>query len=265
MKVAILCGGLGTRLHEESEYRPKPLVEIGGRPIVWHIMKLFAHHGLQDFVLCLGYKGNMIKEYFLNYKAMNNDFTIALGGTSAIDYRNGNGKENFTVSLVDTGADSMTGSRVKRIEEYIDDDTFLLTYGDGVSNVDIGKLLEFHKSHGKLATVTTVNPVSRFGLVEINDGNVISSFAEKPRTNGWASAGYFVMSKKVFEYLDSDPACILEDEPLKRLAAEGQLMAYRHNGFFYAMDTYREYLHLNELWKEKKAEWAVWDPSMQRS
>lgn len=260
MKVAILCGGLGTRLHEESEYRPKPLVEIGGRPILWHIMKLYAHHGLQEFVLCLGYKGSMIKEYFLNYKAMNNDFTIGLDG-GAIDYRNGGGKENFMVSLVETGADAMTGARVKRIQQYVDGDTFLLTYGDGVSNIDITKLLAFHKAHGKIATVTTVNPVSRFGLLELN-GEAVSSFAEKPRTDSWASAGYFVFDKKFFDYLSDEATCILEDEPLKRLAAEGQLMAYRHDGFFYAMDTYREYLHLNELWKEKKAEWAVWDPSM---
>ncbi len=261
MKIVILCGGKGTRLREESEYRPKPLVEIGGRPVLWHIMKLYAHYGLRDFVLCLGYKGNMIKEYFLNYDALNNDATIRLGQKEQITYHGIHEETDFRVTLADTGADTLTGGRVKKIEKYLDDDLFLVTYGDGVSDVDIAKLLAFHRAHGKLATITTVRPVSRFGILEFGEGDRVASFAEKPQTDGWASAGFFIFHKKVLDYLDVSDACALEEEPLKRLARDGQLMAYRHDGFFYAMDTYREYLHLNELWDHKQAPWAVWDAS----
>ena len=257
MKVVILCGGLGTRLREETEFRPKPLVDVGGRPILWHIMKLYAHHGFHDFVLCLGYRGSMIKEYFLNYEAMNNDFTICLGKKSQIVYNGHHEEQDFRVTLAETGPESMTGGRVKRIQKYITDDRFMVTYGDGVSDVDIEKVLDFHQSHGKLATVTTFRPVSRFGILNIDSDNQVQSFIEKPRSDAWASAGFFVFERKIFDYLDGDQ-CILEREPLERLAHEGQLMSYRHDGFFYAMDTFREYQFLNDLWKSGEAPWKVW-------
>jgi len=258
MKVVMLCGGLGTRLREETEFRPKPLVEIGGRPILWHIMKSYAHHGFREFVLCLGYRGNMIKEYFLNYEAMNNDFTVCLGKNSRIEYRNNHQEQDFHVTLSDTGQNTMTGGRVKRIAQYIGEDTFMLTHGDGVGDVDIRKLFEFHKSHGKLATVTTVSPSSRFGMIESNSIGRVTHFKEKPKTSERASAGFFVLDRKVFEYISGDE-CIFEREPLERLANEGQLMAYQHDGFFYAMDTYREYEYLNQLWSAGEAPWKVWE------
>jgi glucose-1-phosphate cytidylyltransferase len=256
MKVVILCGGQGARLREETEFRPKPMVEIGGRPILWHILKIFAHHGLSDFVLCLGYRGNMIKDYFLNYEAMNSDCTVSLGNRQ-IAYHGEHEESGFNVTLSDTGADSMTGGRIRRIRKYVDGDTFLLTYGDGVSDVNITKLLDFHRSHGRLATMTVVRPVSRFGMLDIDGQNRISSFVEKPVMDGWMNAGFFVLNTKVFDYLSGDD-CIFEREPLERLTAEGQLAAFRHDGFFYAMDTYREYKFLNELWDAGNAPWKIW-------
>jgi glucose-1-phosphate cytidylyltransferase len=220
-------------------------------------MKLYASAGYRDFVLCLGYRGNMIKEYFLNYEAMNNDFTICLGRDSRIQYNNLHTEQDFKVTLADTGASTMTGGRVKRIQQYVDGETFMLTYGDGVSNVDINKLLAFHKSHGKLATVTAVVPSSRFGIVDTSQDGRVLQFVEKPKSENRASAGYFVFQREIFNYLSGDD-CILEREPLERLAAEGQLMAWEHNGFFYAMDTYREYEYLNDLWQKNQAPWKVW-------
>lgn len=258
MKAVILCGGQGTRLREETEYRPKPLVEVGNRPILWHIMKLYANYGVLDFVLCLGYKGNMIKEYFLNYEAMNNDFTICLGENHRIGYHDNHQEQDYKVTLANTGLDTMTGGRIKKIERYIKDDTFMVTYGDGLCDVNIAKLLAFHKSHGRLATLTTVHPISRFGVLEVNNQNQVTDFAEKPQVAGLINAGFFIFNKRVFDYLGGDD-CIMEREPLERLAAEGQLMAYRHEGFFFAMDTYREYLYLNELWDTGKAPWKVWN------
>jgi len=257
MKVVMLCGGLGTRLKEETEFRPKPMVEIGGRPILWHIMKMYARYGFRDFVLCLGYRGNMIKEYFLNYEAMNNDFTICLGKRSQIEYVGVHTEQDFRVTLADTGLESMTGGRIKRIQSYIDENTFMATYGDGLADLDIGRLVEYHKSHGKLATITTVRPVSRFGSVTLDDHGAIKQFMEKPRSEGWISAGFFVFERGVFDYLGGD-SCVLEREPLERLAGDGQLLAFRHDGFFYAMDTYREYQYLSELWSSGKAPWRVW-------
>jgi glucose-1-phosphate cytidylyltransferase len=257
MKVVILCGGLGTRLREETEFRPKPLVDVGGRPILWHIMKLYSHHGFNDFVVCLGYRGSMIKEYFLNYEAMTNDFTICLGKRAHIHYNDHHEEQDFRVTLAETGAESMTGGRVKRIQKYISDERFMVTYGDGVSDVDINRVLAFHLSHGKLATVTTFRPVSRFGILNIDSENQVQSFIEKPRSDAWASAGFFVFERKIFDYLDGDD-CILEREPLERLARDGELMSYRHDGFFYAMDTFREYQFLNDLWKSGEAPWKVW-------
>jgi len=220
-------------------------------------MKLYAHHGFHHFVLCLGYRGWMIKEYFLNYEALNNDFVIQLGRKAQIDYLDRHGEQDFSVTLAETGQDSMTGGRVKRVERYVDDDTFMVTYGDGVSNVDIAALLKFHNEHGKIATITAMQPSSRFGILSITDQGRVTSFSEKPKMEGWASAGYFVFNKKIFDYL-SDDQCILEREPLEQLTAEGELMVYRHEGFFYAMDTYREYQVLNEMWDRKEAPWKVW-------
>ena len=258
MKVVVLCGGLGTRLREETEFRPKPMVEIGGRPILWHIMKMYAHYGMREFILCLGYRGNMIKDYFLNYEAMNNDFRISLGRKSHIEFMGAHQEQDFTVTLADTGLNTMTGGRLQRVARYLaDDDTFLLTYGDGLSDVNIRALVEFHKSHGKAATVTSVPPISRFGVLEANTQGKVERFAEKPKANGLISAGFFVLSRRIFDYLNG-PECILEREPMERLAREGQLMAYRHDGFFYAMDTYREYQHLNELWARENTPWKVW-------
>jgi len=260
-KVVILCGGQGTRLREETEYRPKPLVDIGGRPILWHIMKLYAHYGLRDFVLCLGYRGQMIKEYFLNYEAMNNDFTISLGRQTQLSYHDAHKEQDFRVTLADTGLDAMTGGRVKQVERHITGDTFMVTYGDGVADVDLGALLKFHHSHGKLATVTAVHPTSRFGVLSLEDkdeSSAVTSFAEKPRAEGWTNAGFFVFNRRVFDYLwEGD--CTMEAEPLERLAREGELVAYRHNGFFFAMDTYREYQYLNEIWARDEAPWKVWE------
>jgi glucose-1-phosphate cytidylyltransferase len=258
MRTIILCGGQGTRLREETEYRPKPMVDIGGKPILWHIMKTYANYGFNRFVLCLGYKGNMIKDYFLDYEAMNNDFTIRLGAMKGIAYHNSHQEQDFEVTLVNTGLDTMTGGRIRRASRYIyNDDLFMVTYGDGLSNINIEKLIAFHRSHGKLATVSTMRPTSRFGLLDINDQAEVKQFAEKPLSEGWASAGYFVFDRKVIDYLGGDE-CFLEREPLERLAKEGQLMAYRHEGFFFAMDTFREYQILNEMWNSGKAPWKVW-------
>jgi len=257
VKVVVLCGGLGTRLREETEFRPKPLVDIGGRPILWHIMKTYAHYGFREFVLCLGYRGSMIKDYFLNYEAMNNDFTICLGQKFHVHYNGHHQEQQFQVTLADTGQDSQTGGRVKRVKKYLEGGPFFLTYGDGLANIDIERLLAFHKSHGRLATVTTVPPISRFGIMDINPQSEVLHFTEKPQSKEWASAGYFVLEPEVLEYISGDD-CIFEREALERLANEGQLMAYRHDGFFYAMDTFREYQVLNQLWNSGQAPWRVW-------
>jgi len=253
--VVILCGGQGTRLREETEYRPKPLVEIGGRPILWHIMKIYSHYGFRDFILCLGYRGNMIKEYFLNYEAMNNDFTICLGNKHQLLYHGAHEEQDFRVTLAETGAETGTGGRVKRIERYISGDTFMVTYGDGVGDIDIGRLVAFHRSHGRLATVTTVRPLSRYGVLDLNGSDEVVRFREKPQVDGWISAGFFVFNRGVFDYLD--PNGMLEQEPLERLAADRQIMAFRHEGFWHSMDTYRDFILLNELWA-KGAPWRVW-------
>lgn len=267
VKTMILCGGLGTRMREETEYRPKPLVEIGGRPILWHIMKIYAAAGFREFVLCLGYRGSMIKDYFLRYDAMNNDFTMRLGQTRpqqepTIEFHKpepsqASQEQEFQVTLAETGLNTQTGGRVLRGSRYIDEDHFLLTYGDGVADVDIAKLVAFHRSHNRLATVTVMRPLSRFGVLELSANDEVSHFAEKPQTNSWASAGFFVLHRRVLELLDDDQ-CVFEQEPLQRLVAEKQLVAFRHSGFFYAMDTYREYQYLNQVWDSGHAPWKVW-------
>jgi len=258
MKVVILCGGLGTRLREETEFRPKPLVEVGGRPILWHIMKLYAHYGYHEFVLCLGYRGHMIKEYFLNYEAMNNDFTICLGNKDPTTYHGAHGEQGFRVTLADTGLETMTGGRIRRIERYIDQDTFMVTYGDGLADINIRELVDFHRGHKKLATVTTVTPSSRFGILDMDGDGRVRSFAEKPPVDGWASAGFFVFNRGVFDYLAGGDALVMEREPMEQLAADGQLMAYRHTGFFLPVDTYRDYKLANELWESGHIPWKVW-------
>ena len=257
-KVVILCGGMGMRLREETEYRPKPLVEIGGKPILWHIMKIYAHYGFKEFILCLGYRGNMIKEYFLNYQSLVSDFTVVLGnGRTAIQYHNDHEERNFVVSLVDTGLETLTGGRIKRIEPYIEGNTFLLTYGDGLSDLNVLELVKFHNARGKVATVTAIKPVSRFGVLDLKEDGTVAGFGEKPQDTRWISGGFFVFNRKVFEYLEEDGA--LEKGPLEKLARNGQLVAYPHTGFWYAMDTYREYQFLNELWASGQAPWQVWE------
>lgn len=257
IKTIILCGGQGTRLREETEYRPKPLVDVGGKPILWHIMKQYAHYGFTDFICCLGYRANMIKEYFLNYEAMNNDFTMCLGERPKLCYHGSHNEQDYRVTLVDTGIETMTGGRVKRIRPHVNDDLFLVTYGDGVSDVDIRETIKFHRSHGKLATATAVRPTSRFGVLDIDGSGKVKQFVEKPQIDGWANAGFFVFDKRVFDYLKDD-STILEREPLEALAREGQLVAYQHEGFFFAMDTYRDYLMLNEMWDSGNSPWRVW-------
>ncbi|MBK9128245.1 MAG: glucose-1-phosphate cytidylyltransferase [Phycisphaerales bacterium] len=257
MKVVILCGGLGTRLREETEFRPKPMVEIGQRPILWHIMKLYAHHGLREFVLCLGYRGNVIKEYILNYEAMNSDCTLRLGDRKSAVYHDAHAEHDFTVTLADTGEDTMTGGRIRRVERYVDGNTFMVTYGDGLADVDLGALLSFHRAHGRLATLTAVRAQSRFGVVDVDPDGRVARFREKPMLDDWVHVGFFVFQRGVFDYLTGDD-CVLEREPLERLAAAGQLMAFRHEGFFQAMDTYREYKALSDLWATGRAPWKVW-------
>ena len=258
MKVVVLCGGLGTRLREETEFRPKPMVEIGGRPILWHIMKICPHYGMREFIFCLRYRGNMIKDYILKYEAMNNDFRICFGRQSHVKFMGAHHEQDFMVTLADTGLETMTGGRLRRVARYLEnDDTFLLTYGDGLSDVHIRRLVEFHRSHGCVATVTSVPPISRFGVMDADAQGQVQRFREKPKANGIISAGYFVFNCRVLDYLGG-PECILEREPLERLARESQLMAYRHDGFFFAMDTYREYQYLNKLWASEQTPWKVW-------
>jgi glucose-1-phosphate cytidylyltransferase len=255
VKAVILAGGLGTRLREQTEFRPKPMVEVGGKPILWHIMKIFAHHGITDFVICIGYKGDVIKEYFLDYEARNNDFTITLGKSHEIVFHNQHLESDWKVTVAETGDETQTGGRVKRIERYVDDDRFMVTYGDGLADVDVAKLLAYHETHGKKATLTTVQPLSRFGVLEIEDDGSVQRFREKPQVDGWVNAGFFVFEHDVFDYLTDD--CILEQAPLEALAKDGELRAYRHDGFWQPMDTYRESKLLNELW-DQGAPWKVW-------
>jgi glucose-1-phosphate cytidylyltransferase len=256
MKAVILAGGLGTRLREETEFRPKPMVEVGGKPILWHIMKLYAHHSIVDFVVPIGYRGDVIRDYFVNYEARTNDFTIRLGHTHQIEYHNRHLESGWSVTVVDTGAETPTGGRVARIQQYLDGERFLATYGDGLADVDIGKLLAFHESHGRLATMTTVKPLTRFGVVEADPDGMVAHFREKPQTEESVNAGFFVFEPGVFDYLTDDTA--LEREPLEALARDRQLAAYPHDGFWQPMDTYRELTMLNELWANGPAPWKVW-------
>ncbi len=258
MKVVILCGGLGTRLREETEFRPKPLVEIGGRPILWHIMKVLGHQGLREFVLCLGYKGNLIKEYFLNYEAMTNDLEVQLGAKYAVRYLGEHEEQDYSVRLIETGATAGTGARIARVQRHVAGERFMVTYGDGVTNINLAELLAFHTSHKRLATVTTVRVPGRFGVIETGSDGHVERFREKPTDDAYISAGYFVFEPGVFDYLSSADSCMLEREPLERIVRDNQLMAYRHDGDFYPMDTYRDHVALNELWSSGKAPWKIW-------
>jgi len=241
-------------MREETEYKPKPMVEVGGKPVLWHLMKIFAASELREFIVCTGYRGDVIKDYFLNYEAKTNDFTAHLGASSRIEIHGSHG-DDWKVTVADTGPNTQTGGRVKKIAPYIDG-RFMVTYGDGLADVEIKKLLEFHESHGKLATVTTVRPLSRFGVMDIDANGLVLRFREKPRTDDYVNVGFFVFEPKVLEYLNEE--CVLEQAPLERLASEGQLMAYRHEGFWQPMDTFREYSMLNELWDSGMAPWKVW-------
>jgi len=260
MKVVILCGGIGTRLKEETEYKPKPMVKIGEKPILWHVMKMYAHYGIKDFVLSLGYKGEIIKEYFYNYEILSNDFTIELGNKKHIEIHSNNAEKDWRVTLADTGDKTLKGARLKRVEKYINDDQFMLTYGDGIANVNIENLLEFHRNHGKLATVTGINPSSRFGELKIK-GDKVEAFSEKPKNGaGLINGGFFVFNRGIFDYLLEDENCDLEIGPLEKIAAEGQLMVYKHKGFWACMDTIRDMEYLNKLWRDDgHPAWKVWE------
>jgi glucose-1-phosphate cytidylyltransferase len=260
MKAVILCGGKGTRIRDQSEVLPKPMLPIGGKPIVWHIMKSYARHGVREFVLCLGYKGWVVKEFFLNYRAMTTDVTVTLGRHDALEFHGRHDEEDWKVTLAETGEETMTGGRVSAIRRYVEgDELFLLTYGDGVSDVDLGKTIAFHREHGKVATVTAVRPPGRFGEMLI-DAGAVTEFNEKPQaTEGFINGGFFVLDgRRIWPYLGSDPGVVLEHEPLRRLAQDRQLVAFPHTGFWQPMDTAREYGLLNDLWASKKAPWKTW-------
>lgn len=257
MKVVLLAGGLGTRISEESHTKPKPMIEVGGRPILWHIMKIYSHYGINDFIVCLGYKGYVIKEYFANYFLHMSDVTFNMG-SNELKVHNQRA-EPWTVTLVDTGENTMTGGRLKNVASYLDDEDFCFTYGDGVADIDIAALIKSHKAGGKLATVTAVQPPGRYGALKIENDGVVSGFTEKPRGDGGLiNGGFFVLSPKVIDYIP-DASTPWEQEPLTRLAQEGQLQAYHHEGFWQPMDTLRDKNHLEELIQSGQAPWKVWD------
>ncbi|MBP1157798.1 MULTISPECIES: glucose-1-phosphate cytidylyltransferase [unclassified Paenibacillus] len=255
MKAVILAGGYGTRISEETHLKPKPMVEIGGKPILWHILKLYSHYGINDFVICLGYKGYIIKEYFANYFLHTSDVTFDIGNNQMeVHYRSA---EPWRVTLVDTGEHTMTGGRLKRVQEYVGNSTFCFTYGDGVSNVNISDLIDFHKKMDVKATVTSVQPPGRYGAIDVKQDKVIS-FHEKPSGDGnWINGGFFVLEPSVFDYINGDETT-WETEPLESLALEGQLATFRHKGFWQPMDTLRDKVKLDELWMQNRAEWKVW-------
>ncbi len=257
MKVVILAGGLGTRLSEETQVKPKPMAEVGDRPLLWHVMKIYGHYGFTDFVICLGYKGYVIKEYFANYFLHSANVTFDLQGRT-MEVHDGD-VEPWRVTLVDTGADTQTGGRVKRVAEHLDGERFLLTYGDGVADVDIGSLVDFHTGHGRLATVTAVQPLGRFGALELDrEGRHVTSFTEKPAGDGaWVNGGFFVLEPAVLDYIAGDET-YFEHEPLEGLARDGELMAYRHRGFWQPVDVLRDKALLEQLWRSGAAPWRVW-------
>lgn len=259
MRVVLLAGGFGSRISEESHLKPKPMIEIGGRPILWHIMKIYSSFGFSDFFVCLGYKGYYIKEYFAHYFLHEADVTFDFRSVKEQQIIHNHHAEPWRVTLVNTGLNTMTGGRVKRIQNYIGNQPFMLTYGDGVGNVDIAQLVEFHKSHGKLATVTAVQPYGRFGALELVAGNRVQGFKEKPQGDGsWINGGFFVLQPEVFDYI-ADDKTIFERGPMENLARDGQLVAYKHKGFWQPMDTMRDKEQLEDLWKQEKAPWKLWE------
>ena len=255
MKTVILAGGFGTRISEESHLKPKPMIEIGGKPILWHLMKIYSHYGINDFIICLGYKGYVIKEYFANYFLHMSDVTFDMeNNRMEVHEKNA---EPWRVTLVDTGADTLTGGRLKRVKDYIGDETFCFTYGDGLADINIAELIEFHRAQGKAATVTAIQPPGRYGALNIQ-GNAVHNFQEKPAGDGaWINGGFFVLEPKIFDYIDGDQTG-WESTPLQQLAAENQLSAYQHSGFWQAMDTLRDKTHLEELWSNSSSPWKVW-------
>ncbi|NLK74471.1 MAG: glucose-1-phosphate cytidylyltransferase [Clostridiales bacterium] len=259
MKVVILAGGFGTRISEESHLKPKPMIEIGDKPILWHIMKIYSHYGYNDFIICLGYKGYVIKEFFADYYLHASDVTFDFTNGSRMKIHN-NVSEPWKVTLIDTGLHTMTGGRIKRIQKYIGNEKFMLTYGDGVSDVDIRKLEKYHNSHSKYITMTAIQPGARFGVLDIDEvTNSIKDFAEKSKEDGgWINGGFMVVEPQVFDYISGD-STIFEREPLERLADEGQLIAYKHDGFWQCMDTQRDKFHLERMWRDNQAPWKIWE------
>jgi len=260
MKTVILCGGYGTRIRDVADNIPKPMIQIGSLPILWHIMKYYSCYGHKDFVLCLGYKSEVIKEFFINYKQRVSDFTISLEGREKPTYHEKFAEADWLVTLAETGLNAMTGARVRKIKKYLgDDDTFMLTYGDGVGNIDIEALIAYHKSHGKVLTLTGVQPPGRFGELSVGQGGKIDGFNEKPQSSGgYINGGFFVCSRRLFDYLDDREDLVLERDPMERLVRDGELMMFQHDGFWQPMDTYREYQLLNDLYAKKMAPWVKW-------
>lgn len=259
MKVVILCGGKGMRLREETEYRPKPLVLIGGMPILWHIMKIYSYYGFNEFILCLGYKGRMIKDYFLNFEEMTRDFTLHLRSEMPrVVQHKTDGLENWKITFVDTGEEENTGSRIAKIEPFVRGEAFCLTYGDGVADIDIGKLLSFHKDKGRIVTLTAVHPDSVYGILEEENG-IVRAFREKKKTESKINGGFFVCEPEVFKYISNHPSCVFEQDPLQKLVKSEQLAAYDHNGFWYCMDTYKHFEDLNKRWDKGDAPWKIWN------
>ncbi|MBB6624105.1 glucose-1-phosphate cytidylyltransferase [Clostridium gasigenes] len=255
MKAVILCGGKGTRMREETEYRPKPLVPVGGKPIIWHIMKTYSEYGINDFILCTGYKGDMIKQYFMDMYWRNNDFTIHMSGDQELEYHTEE-NEKWNITIVDTGAETLTAGRLKAVEKYIDEDTFLMTYGDGVSDINIEELINHHEKTGKIATLTGVHPMSPFGLIEIENG-IAKSFKEKPRLNDVINGGYMVLNKEVFKHMP-EKDCMFEEYPLKSIASINELAVYEHNGFWKAIDTFKDVEEVNKMWDKGDRPWKIW-------
>lgn len=251
----ILAGGLGTRIREESEFKPKPMVEIGGRPVIWHIMKHLSFYGVDRFVICAGYKGDVIRDYFLNYRARNNDFTITLGHNDTLVYHSDHQESEWSITVAETGAETNTGGRISLIERYVKGENFICTYGDGLSDIDITKLREFQEESNTIATVTAVKPLSRFGVMDVSSAGSVLEFSEKPQTDGWVNGGYFIFKPEIFNYLN--PNVVLEKEPLQKLAKLGELSAFRHEGFWQPMDTYRESKMLNEMWSKGEVPWRI--------
>lgn len=260
MKVLVLCGGQGTRIRDVADNIPKPMIPVDGLPILWHILKYYAHYRHRQFVLCLGYKGETIKDFFLNYEAHTRDFTVKLGAVPSIKYHNEHDEADWEVTLAETGLQAMTGARVKRVKKYVaDDEHFMLTYGDGVGDVDLDKLVAFHKSHGKILTVTGVRPPGRFGELNHTPEGLVSEFNEKPQASGGRiSGGFFVCRRELFDYLDDREDLVFEVEPMRKLVRDGQMMIYEHDGFWQPMDTYRDYMYLNSLCNSGEAPWMVW-------